>query len=79
MVVRKKTKVFFLTPTKKIKLRMACGLEKDVPGSEKEKPLILFSLYLQSGVGPTGGCNPDILAHLAGTLSQLQGVLGGHG
>ena len=36
--------------------------------------LILFSLYLQSGVGPTGGCNPDILAHLAGTLSQLQGV-----
>ena len=38
------------------------------------RDLILFSLYLQSGVGPTGGCNPDILAHLAGTLSQLQGV-----
>ena len=38
------------------------------------RDLTLFSLYLQSGVGPTGGCNPDILAHLAGTLSQLQGV-----
>ena len=37
MAVRKKTKVFFLTPTKKIKLRMACGLEKDVPGSEKRE------------------------------------------
>ena len=34
MAVRKKTKVFFLTPTKKIKLRITCGLEKDVPGSE---------------------------------------------
>ena len=37
MAVRKKTKVFFLTPTKKIELRMACGLEKDVPGSEKRE------------------------------------------
>ena len=50
MVVRKKTKVFFLTPTKKIKLRMACGLEKDVPGSEKREaeffswPLIFICL-----------------------------------
>ena len=38
------------------------------------RDLILISLYLQSGVGPTGGCNPEVLAHLAGTLSQLQGV-----
>ena len=37
MAVRKKTKVFFLTPTKKLKLRMACGLEKDVSGSEKRE------------------------------------------
>ena len=37
MAVRKKTKVFFLTPTKKIKLRLACGLEKDVPGSGKRE------------------------------------------
>ena len=37
MAVRKKTKVFFLTPTKKLKLRMACGLEKDVRGSEKRE------------------------------------------
>ena len=37
MAVRKKTKVFFLTPTKKLKLRMACGLEKDVPESEKRE------------------------------------------
>ena len=37
MAVRKKTKVFFLTPTKKLKLRIACGLEKDVPGSEKRE------------------------------------------
>ncbi|CAE7502820.1 unnamed protein product, partial [Symbiodinium microadriaticum] len=34
------------------------------------RDLILFSLYLQSGVGPTGGCNPEVLAS---TLSQLQG------
>ena len=33
--VRKKTT--FLIPTKKSKLRMACGLEKDVPGSEKRE------------------------------------------
>ena len=38
------------------------------------RDLVLVSLYLQSGVGPTGGCNPEVLAHLAGTLSQLQGV-----
>ena len=38
------------------------------------RDLVLISLYLQSGVGPTGGCNPEVLAHLAGTLSQLQGV-----
>ncbi|CAE7750369.1 unnamed protein product [Symbiodinium necroappetens] len=38
------------------------------------RDLILFSLYLQSGVGPTGGCNPEVLANLASTLSQLQGV-----
>ena len=36
MAVRKKTK-FFLTPTKKLKLRIACGLEKDVLGSEKRE------------------------------------------
>ena len=40
MAVRKKTKVFFLTPTKKLKLRMACGLEKDVPGSEKREAVV---------------------------------------
>ena len=38
MAVRKKTNVFFFDPTKNLKLRMACGLEKDVLGSEKEKP-----------------------------------------
>ncbi|CAE7843413.1 unnamed protein product, partial [Symbiodinium necroappetens] len=38
------------------------------------RDLILFSLYLQSGVGPTGGCSPEVLASLASTLSQLQGV-----
>ena len=44
MAVRKKTKVFFLTPTKKLKLRMACGLEKDVPRSEKREADALESL-----------------------------------
>ena len=45
MAVRKKTKVFFLTPTNKIKLRLACGLEKDVPGLEKEKPFFHDESY----------------------------------
>ena len=37
MAVRKKIKVFLLTPTKKLKLRMACGLEKVFRGLKKEK------------------------------------------
>ena len=45
MAVRKKTKVFFLTPTKKLKLRMACGLEKDVPGSEKREAASHLQAY----------------------------------
>ncbi|CAE7233951.1 unnamed protein product [Symbiodinium natans] len=32
--------------------------------------LLLFNLYLQSGVGPTGGVNPEILRRLAALLSQ---------
>ena len=43
MTVRKKTKVFFLTPTKKMKLRMECGLEKDVPGSEEREAACFLS------------------------------------
>ena len=34
---RKKDKSLFLNPTKKIKLRLACGLEKDVPESGKRE------------------------------------------
>ena len=35
---QKKNKSLFLDPNKKkLKLRMACGLEKDVPGSEKRE------------------------------------------
>ncbi|CAE7539966.1 unnamed protein product [Symbiodinium natans] len=32
--------------------------------------LLLVNLYLQSGVGPTGGVNPEILRRLAALLSQ---------
>ena len=34
---QKKDKSLFLDPNKKLKLRMACGLEKDVRGSEKRE------------------------------------------
>ena len=34
---QKKDKSLFLDSNKKLKLRMACGLEKDVPGSEKRE------------------------------------------
>ena len=47
--VQKKNKSLFLDPTKNLKLRMACGLEKDVPGSEKRE-----AAYLSlSGIGPS--------------------------
>ena len=32
--------------------------------------LLLVNLYLQSGVGPTGGLNPEILSRLAAVLDQ---------
>ena len=62
---QKKDKSLFLDPNKKLKLRMARGLEKDVPGSEKREAAPLSQLGpRKTGLSLQLALLPDPLACL---------------